>query len=225
MPTKGGLAPAKLVNMTTGEEVECMFNPFEYTLTKQNTWEKKPAKGKNVPEIVFKQGGNQVLKVQLLFDTFAEQGDVRDYTDKIWTMMAVAEQTKNATTGKSRPPKVSFRWGRLNFEAVLTNIQQKYTLFLPDGTPVRTTVDITLEQLIDVDDYSGGGGGGGGGGGAGGGAAATPKVATAQQGQRMDTVAAQQTGDAANHRQVAEANNIDNPHKVPNGTPLVVPHQ
>ncbi|MBZ0320185.1 MAG: hypothetical protein K8L91_27480 [Anaerolineae bacterium] len=218
MPTKGGLAPAKLVNMTTGETVECMFNPFEYTLTKQNQWEKKPAKGKNVPEIVFKQGGNQVLKVQLLFDTFADQSDVRDHTDKIWKMMAVAEQTKNATTGKSRPPKVSFRWGRLNFEAVLTNIQQKYTLFLPDGTPVRTTVDITLEQLIDVDDYSSSGGGGGG-------AAATPKVATSQQGQRMDTVAAQQTGDAANYRQVAEANNVDNPNKVPNGTPLVVPNQ
>lgn len=100
----------------------------------------------------------------------------------------------------------------------MTNVQQKYTLFLPDGTPVRTTVDITLEQLIDVDDYSSSGGGGGG-------AAATPKVATAQQGQRMDTVAAQQTGDPANYRQVAEANNVDNPNKVPNGTPLVVPNQ
>jgi hypothetical protein len=217
MPTKGGLAPAKLVNLLTGEQVECMFNPFEYTLTKQNQWEKKPAKGKNVPEIVFKQGGNQVLKVQLVFDTYDDQSDVRTHTDKIWKMMGVAESTKNPRSGKSSPPKVAFRWGRLDFEAVLTNVQQKFTLFLPDGTPVRTTVDVTLEQLIDVDDYASGGGGGS--------AASTPKTATAQQGQRMDTVAAQQTGNPANQRQIAEANNIDNPNKVPNGTTLVIPNK
>jgi nucleoid-associated protein YgaU len=39
----------------------------------------------------------------------------------------------------------------------------------------------------------------------------------------MDTVAAQRTGDAGNHRSIAEANNINNPNKVKNGTPLVVP--
>jgi hypothetical protein len=35
MPTtKGGLVPAKLVNLATNDEVNCMFNPHEYSLTK-----------------------------------------------------------------------------------------------------------------------------------------------------------------------------------------------
>ena len=33
--TRGGLEPAVIVNVDTGEPVRCMFNPHEYTLSKQ----------------------------------------------------------------------------------------------------------------------------------------------------------------------------------------------
>ena len=87
--TRGGLAPASIKNETSGDELKCMFNPFEYTLTKQNQWEKKPSKGKNTPEVRFKQGGSQVLKLKVYFDTLQTGTDVRTHTDKLWTMMMV----------------------------------------------------------------------------------------------------------------------------------------
>jgi hypothetical protein len=152
--TKSNLASAQLINLVSGEKVDFMFNPKEYTLTKTNNWELKPAKGKNLPSIEFKQGGAQSLKLQIFFDTYAEGTDVRTHTDKIWKMMAVDESTKNTKSNKSSPPKVAFQWGSFYFKAVIKSISQKYTLFLADGTPVRTTIDITLDQLIDEEDYA-----------------------------------------------------------------------
>ena len=67
-PTRGGLEPAVIVNKDTGETVRCMFNPHEYTLTKQNRWERGETKGKNVPRLKFSQGGSQTLKLQLFFE-------------------------------------------------------------------------------------------------------------------------------------------------------------
>lgn len=213
--TKGGLVPAKLINLNTGEEVNFMFNPNEYTLTKSNTWEAKPQKGKNIPAQEFKQGGVQSLKLQLRFDTYADGADVRLHTDMIWKMAAIDETQKDANSDKSRPPLVAFQWGKLYFTAVIKSISQKFTLFLPDGTPVRTTVDLTLDQAEDTTDFqpqpvaSE--------------PAATPQVVTSDSSQRIDHVAASQTGSASNQRAVAEASNVDNPKKVPNGTSLTVP--
>lgn len=203
--TRGGLQPASIVNLNTGEEVRCMFNPFEYTLSKANSWEKRPVKGKNVPEVTFRQGGSQTLQLTLHFDTLADGADVRDFTDPLWKMMMVDQQTENPRSGKSTPPQVAFRWGKLNFQAVIINLNQRFTLFLDDGTPVRCQVDITLEQLIDVDDYApqqpsltGGPGW-------------IEQIITAVAGDRLDTIAAAATGAAEGWRAIAEANNIDNP--------------
>jgi hypothetical protein len=215
MPTtKGGLVPAKLINLATNDEVNCMFNPHEYSLTKSNTWERKPVKGKNIPSIQFQQGGQASLKLQLMFDTYTEQANVTTHTDMIWKMMMVDEDSKDATSGKSDPPLVAFEWGAFYFTAVITSLSQKFTLFLADGTPVRTTVDITLEQAEVPDDYQPQTSSTA--------TAAQPKVVTATSSDRMDTIAANETGDASNHRDIAEKNNIDNPNKVPPGTAVTV---
>ena len=63
--TKGGLAPATLTNLDTNEIVNFMFNPFEYTLSKRNTWQDKPLTGQNLPYINFQQGGAITLKLTL----------------------------------------------------------------------------------------------------------------------------------------------------------------
>jgi hypothetical protein len=206
MTTKGGLVPAKIINLSTGEEAQFMFNPNEYTISKSNTWELKPVKGKDIPVISFKQGGPQSLKLQLFFDTYEEGTDVRHHTDIIWKMMGVDIGTRNVKSNKSAPPLVAFQWGRLYFKAVIKQMSQKFTLFLADGTPVRTTVDLTLDQLLDEADYLPQ-------------APASPAqettVVPTNSSDRIDNVAAQQTGDASNYRDVAAANNVDNPKKLP----------
>lgn len=212
--TRGGLKPAKLIKIVNDQEVavvRCMFNPYEYTLSKQNQWQEQPTRGKNVGSSSFVKGGSQTLKLTLYFDSSLEEDkDVRKYTDRLWEMMMVEDKSKDKEAGKGVPPEVAFEWGRLYFRAVLTNMSQKYTLFTEDGTPVRCQVDITLEQKIDREDYR----------------KRTdpppmPDVGTevtAVAGDRIDNIAA---GSAApSMRDIAEANNIDNPLNIPSGARL-----
>ncbi|MFN8375291.1 MAG: hypothetical protein U0694_20740 [Anaerolineae bacterium] len=211
--TRGGLQPASLINEVTNETVYCTFNPFEYTLTKQNQWSMTPTTGGNVPEPSFQSGGPQTLRLTLYFDTTMDNSDVRTYTDALWRMMMVVDANKNPKSGKSEPPKVSFKWGRLYFTAYLTNMSQKFTLFKEDSTPIRCQVDITLEQKIDIDDYKDQAPLRG--------IQGAPKTANAVEGDRLDNLLSRVAEEGVSAlRRVAEENGIDNPLNIPPGSKL-----
>lgn len=209
--TRGGLTPAKIVNLVTNEEVLCLFNPYEYTISKRNIWERELGKGKNIPRHNFRKGEAKVLSLILYFDTLSTGEDVRAaYTDKLWTMMNVSEEKKNQVTQKSYPPHVAFEWGKLYFQAIITRMSQKYTLFKEDGTPIRCTVDIELEQFVDENDYDPQMKGSSM-------SQEAPQATTLIEGQRLDEVASSSSGNPSDYREIAEANNIDDPLNVPPG--------
>jgi len=216
MPTtRGGLEPAVIINKNTGERVPCMFNPYEYTITKQNTYEQASTKGLNIPRVRFRQGGAQTLTLRLLFDTYGQGEDVRTYTAPLWRMMMVDEDRADQRTGKSEPPHCIFQWGRFEFEAVITKMDEKFTLFLKDGTPVRTVVNITLQQVIDEEAHakqnptSGGG--------------TAPRTRIVYAGDRLDLIAWEEYGDATRWRRIAEANGITDPLRLRPGQILMIP--
>src|ERR1051325_5208667 len=206
--TKGGLAPSTLTNLETNEIVNFMFNPFEYTLTKRNTWQDKPVTGQNVPYINFQQGGAITLKLVLHFDSQATGKDVRTFTDKLWKMVLINESKVDAKTGKGQPPAVVFDWGKLHFKAVITSLSQNFTLFTETGIPLRCSVDVDLQQYIDEPGEMGTAQAGG--------STSASAPTTAVQGQRLDNM----TKNPNDQRKVAEKNNINNPLKVPAGTKL-----
>jgi hypothetical protein len=213
--TRGGLTPATITNTITNEVVKFMFNPYEYTISKSNTWEEKGVNGLNVPLIGFKNGGAQTLNLTLHFDSQELKADVRGYTAPLWKMMMINEAGKSQRSGKGEPPTVTFEWGKLHFKAVITSMSEKFTVFTDSGTPVRCTVEISLRQYLDeaaVPPQIPQGAGSKG-------AAQSKKVV---QGERLDHIAASQGGGAANYRQIAADNNINNPLKIPTGTTLKV---
>jgi hypothetical protein len=211
--TRGGLVAAKIVNLATREEVRFMFNPFEYTISKQNSWEKKSVMGQNIPQVVFQQGGAQTLSLTLHFDSLPQGTDVRRFTDPLWKMMMVNEQAENPRSGKSSPPAVAFEWGRLYFKSIITSMSQKFTLFNPDGTPVRCSVDVSLEQIIDENNFQPQVAGQSGG-------QTAPRSTTVIQGDRMDHIATSSSGSPDNWRSIAETNNIDDPLRIRPGQDL-----
>ena len=214
--TKGGLTPATLTNTVTNEVVRFMFNPYEFTISKSNSWQDKVVTGLNLPLVTFGNGGAQTLSLTLHFDSQSQKGDVRAYTAPIWKMMMINEQGKSQRSGKGEPPPVVFEWGKLHFKAVLTSMSEKFTLFTDAGIPVRCTVEISLRQYLDEADVppqmiqeSGGG-------------QLTARSKKVVQGERLDHIAASQGGGASNYRKVAADNNINNPLKIPSGTTLKV---
>jgi nucleoid-associated protein YgaU len=216
MPTtRGGLEPALVINKNTSEQVACMFNPFEYTITKRNEYDPGKTKGKNIPKISFKQGGAQMLRLRLFFDTYAEQSDVREITAPLWTMMMIDADSVNQRTGKGEPPHVLFRWGRFELEAVITDISQKMSLFLKDGTPVRTEVQISLQQVEDETQHAGQNPTSGGG--------VAPKTRTLYSGERLDLIAWEEYEDSTQWRRIADANDLLDPLHLRAGQIIVIP--
>jgi nucleoid-associated protein YgaU len=198
---------AKIVNLDNKEEIDCLFNPSEYTFSKNNTWAAETAKGKNVPLLEFGGGSSMQLKMQLFFDTYTDGGDVRETTNKIWKLMRIDESLKGYSSGKGRPPMVEFQWGRTwSFQAVLTQISQKFTLFRYDGTPVRATLDVTFMQVKEEGSYPG----------------QNPtsvvipghKRRIVKDGDTIDWIAFEEYGDASQWRFIAETNDLDNPQKL-----------
>ena len=218
--TRGDLVAARIYEVDDsgnekggGVAVACMFNPFEYTVSKSNSYEEKSRNRSSVPKVEFKKAGPQTLKLKLLFDTYEAGEDVSQKTNELWNLMQPNAQ--HGTTAKVPPPQVAFEWGVFKFVSVITNMTQKFTLFMKDGTPVRASVDVTFTQHKDLDDYprqnptSGGG--------------PVERVWQVRAGDRLDTIAAAVYGDATRWRLIAAHNGITNPQRLQPGRRLNIP--
>jgi hypothetical protein len=157
--TRGKLASARIVEVNEGLEpvpgsdVRCMFNPYEYTVSKSNSFkEQKSANGKNSPQAELSKAGAQTLKLNLIFDTYDTKRDVSVITDKLWRFMKVSKKPKPDKNDKDHVSLVAFHWGVFFFVSYITNMSQKFTLFTKEGIPVRAKVDVTFTQYVDIDD-------------------------------------------------------------------------
>lgn len=215
---------AIIKNMDANEELKCRFRPKEYTFSKSNSWPKDAKASHNAPVLSFGGGQPATLQMELMFDTYidAKNGqqpkDVRtEYIDKLWKMMHVVEKLKEKQKNKQgRPPKVMFTCGKAwSFEAVITSLQVKFVLFLPDGTPVRATATVTFQQVKDTENLpqnptSGGVGG--------------ERVWRVTEGDTLGWIAHQEYGDTSRWRLIADANHLSNVRHLVPGTVLVVPN-
>lgn len=231
------MAEVSLTNATIrdddhGTTVECMFNPKEYSFSKQNNWTSKERKGSNLARFEFGSGQPTTLQMQLFFDTYSNikhgtaQGgtpkDVRKaYTEAIWDMMKVNSNLPDLSGSskhkKGRPSVVIFQWGATwTFKAVITSVKEHFTLFLSDGTPVRSTLDITFQQIQDKDDRpatnptSGGTGG--------------ERLWTVKEGDTLAWIAYKEYGDANNWRLIADANRLTRVRHLQPGMTLEIPN-
>ncbi len=220
--TRGNLVAAQIYEVdTSGEKksggiaVSCMFNPFEYSVSKTNTYEEKSKNKSDVPHVEFKKAGAQTLKLVLTFDTYESGDDVSLETRKLWKLMESKTRQEGNKKKKVPPPEVAFEWGVFRFVAVITAMTHKFTLFKNDGTPVRASVDVTFTQHKDLEDYpnqnptSGGGD--------------INRVWHVIAGDRLDTIAFEVYGDATRWRAIAEHNGITNPLSLKAGQHLTIP--
>jgi nucleoid-associated protein YgaU len=91
---------------------------------------------------------------------------------------------------------------------------QRFTMFLPEGIPVRATLSVTLKeyrevkiQVQEIDPHS----------------ADLTKRWVVTRGDSLWSIAAKEYGVSADWRLIAEANNIDNPRILKPGQELVIP--
>lgn len=197
----------------SGSSFEAMFNPTEYRLQKSNQFSAQKVPGLSSPRIQWASGGAQTLTMKLFFDTYDQpnQGnikntDVRKYVKNVTDLLQLAP-------GRRGPPICQIIWGSLLLNVVLEQATVNYTLFLPDGIPVRATVDVTFKEYIlnkaEVDEILLSSG--------------LSKQHVVKARDTLISIANDEYADSTKWRLIAEANNLDDPLAVQPGQTLIIP--
>jgi len=206
-----------------GPEIECYFNPTEYSISKSNEWTYEKVTGTSLPPATFSGGAPRQLDLSLLLDQTLGVGKmtVQAATDALFKMMEVPAGASGGGT-TAVPPFITFQWGTvIPFKAVCTSLTVAYKLFKPTGEPIRAEVKLTLKQADKASSKTGHG--------ANKGQNPTTRanagfgVHTVRDGDTLPSIAYQTYGDATRWRLIAEANDVDNPLHLRRGTPLSLP--
>lgn len=225
------LEKAKLiVEKGSGKEsLTVQFNPAEYNLSDNVQYAEKTIPGFPGPITQFISGASSTLTLSLTFDTYdtPEKGvrpvqskDVAVTSMKIHKPTDVSLLTRKVAGlteiagSLHRPPIVTFAWGALHFKGVVTDMKQTFTMFLPNGMPVRARVELTLKSVIDVADKK----------------KEAPfespdrtKYRTVRQGEHLWNFAVEEYGDPQLWRVIARENGLMNPLKIKPGQVIRLP--
>lgn len=190
-----------------GAPIAVLFNPTQYSLDQGNQIAEIGIPGLGAPILQFVRGTPRTLNVELFFDTYEQQSDVREHTSKIYKLLGIQSATHV-------PPICTFQWGHFRFDCVVERISGRFTLFLLDGRPARATLTVALKEYIPVHVL----------------VRRTPtesvdhtKTRTVKRGETLSTIAAVEYGDPASWRPIADANRLDNPRRIEPGQLLVIP--
>jgi hypothetical protein len=117
-----------------GEIIPIQFNPSEYSINSQGTTVE------NDGSHTLKEIRKEELSMSLIFDTYMadEKEDVRSYTQPIVELAEGLEKNK---------PSVTFIWGSVNFCGAVDSVAQKFTMFMPDGKPVRAELEVKMTSV------------------------------------------------------------------------------
>ncbi len=210
------------------EFIPVQFNPTEFSLDKSAQIAEIAIPGLDAPLQQFVRGQSEKLTLDLFFDT-TEDGmgtgatSVTTYTDTIYQLVKI-EPDRHA------PPICTFIWNdkfpgtnisshlgnqrRNEFQCIIENVKQKFTLFSPEGVPLRATLTVTLreyktldEQLKQLNLNS----------------PDRTQSHIVQQGETLASIAAQHYRKPGEWRRIADANAIEDPRRIEIGTFLTVP--
>jgi hypothetical protein len=213
-----GLEHATLTNLETGDELEVLFNPDQYTLTKGNNFAQAAVPGLGTPLLQFVNGNLHTLTLELFFDTLEEhrragrslnpaRGDVRELTRRVADLTAIDPRTH-------APPRTLFAWGGLTFTGVLASVTQTFTMFLDTGVPVRARLQVTfneyktaLEEAQEVKRQT----------------ADHTRIRLLGDGETLSAIAGELYGNPGLWRPIALANQLEDPRRLPVGRSLRVP--
>lgn len=210
------------------ETINVMYNPNSLTFEKASKVAEIPIPGLDAPLRQFVRNQAETLSVELFFDTTkhgtgANATSVTTETDKFYGLLKIDPKTH-------APPVCTFKWGnkfpgdalsdrypsqrRTEFKCLVTNVKQDFSLFSPEGTPLRAVLTLTLEEYRPLDEQlnqlnlqS----------------ADHTRSHIVTEGDTLASVAWRYLGRPTQWRHIASANAIDDPRRISVGTALVIP--
>jgi nucleoid-associated protein YgaU len=225
------MPPVNMVTLSADgyDDFVVPFNPTELSFDKQMQFAEVAIPGLDAPLQQFVRGQAEKLTIELFFDSTEKKGfglgaeSVTPLTDKVFQLARIDPDLH-------APPIVTLSWNhhfpgdsldsflggqrRNSFVGVIESIKQKFTLFSPEGIPLRATVNLVLreyrtldEQLEQLNLMS----------------PDRTHSHTLRGGETLSAVAAEEWKRPAEWRAIADENEIEDPRRLRVGTFLTIP--
>lgn len=210
------------------EDIDVQFNPTELSFDKGAQIAEIAIPGLDSPLLQFVRGQSERLTLDLFFDTTedgmgAEATSVTTCTDRFYELVKIEP-------GRHAPPVCTFLWNskfpgndtsphignqrRDGFDGIVESVKQKFTLFSPEGVPLRATLTLTLReykplelQLVQLNLHS----------------PDRTQSHVVQRGDTLSGIAARYYGRPSEWRRIADENGIEDPRRLVAGAVLTVP--
>jgi len=211
-----------------GAPLEVRFNPTEYTLNEGAQIAEVTIPGLDSPILQFVRGQTETLSLDLFFDSTEDGMDdnaksVTERTDLFYQLVKIDGETH-------APPVCFFSWGadfpgnrsysslgsqqRHGFKCVVESVRQRFTLFSPQGVPLRATLTVSLKEYKTLAEQLGGI------------KPSSPDRTHAhvvQLGETISQISNQVYDDPAQWRAIADQNSILDPLELQRGAVLEIP--
>lgn len=200
----------------SGYQVDFFLNPKSITVVKSVEIEGPQTEG-TTEETRWTMTNPLELQIgELWFDTYETRKNVRkEYIDKLERLLDYNKDTHHI-------PCVRLVWGQFTqgserdsqYLFYVEKLTVDYTMFLPDGTPVRAKAKVDLKQALPVSqqmdenpkqspDHA--------------------KLYTVKRGDTLQGIAYEEYDDPREWRRIADTNGIDDPMGLEPGSKLLVP--
>lgn len=221
-------AKFKVLKLAGSEEMLVQFNPNSITFDKKPKIAAINIPGLDSPLQQFVRGETETMTVDLFFDstekgTGSNADSVTVETDKFYGLVKIDPQTH-------APPICVFIWGkkfpgdslpafyqdqkRTEFKGLVTDVKQEFSLFSPEGTPLRAKLTLQIAEYKPLHDQI--------------------KQLNLQspdhtrshvlaRGETLASVAADFYLNPARWRAIADENNLQDPRRIDPGMTLTLP--
>ena len=138
--------------VSKGKECQIQINPESYSRKHKTKYDNKVALGASGASLEFQGMSPETISFDIYFDS---TGAIKDSTssvdDQISTLKEVCYEYQDEI---HEPNYLIISWGSLVFKCKLTSLDLTYSLFQPDGTPLRAKVSVSFEEALDESEIS-----------------------------------------------------------------------
>jgi nucleoid-associated protein YgaU len=219
------LQPIDVAGNNLGAPLEVPYAPTELSFAKASTYAEVAVPGLEQPLLQFVKGEAETLSLEVFLDATGGQGPL--------TGSVTAEAEKYHKLGSIRsalhsPPLVRVAWGADfpgtslgqtetpdgSFTAVVLSVARRFTLFDPEGRPLRAVVTLSLKHYaslatqVEAINYQ---------------SADHTRQHVVMEGETLPLIAHDAYADAARWRIIADHNGLDNVRDLVPGTVLELP--
>jgi hypothetical protein len=141
-----------LVNVTSNETMQCLFNPTQLVERVGVTWNRQTVLGLSHQPLQYQSTSNRQLPgVEFYVDKFFAAQAPGDPDIDDFRSFLRALTVPPASTEMTAPPRVLVIWPRvLVLETVLVELEFQYRAFGSDGGTLLYTATCTFEEILDA---------------------------------------------------------------------------